>query len=134
MADEFALDAHAVIWFIEGNPRFGARARAVIDALDSQLILPVIALTEAAFVVERGRTRIPSVEHLVERVEGDSRTFIAPLTRVIVRLSLGLRSVSEMHDRLIVATVLHLRAHGRSVVLLTRDQEITTSGLVPTLW
>jgi len=32
----------------------------IIDALDSQFVLPLIALIEAMFVIEKGRTSLPS--------------------------------------------------------------------------
>ena len=31
MANEYVLDAHALVWFLEGNPRLGVNARAVMQ-------------------------------------------------------------------------------------------------------
>jgi hypothetical protein len=39
-----------------------------------------------------------------------------------------------MHDRQIVATALVLQAAGEKVVLLTKDRNITESGVIPVLW
>jgi len=33
MANEFVLDAHALIWFLAGNPRLGINARAAMRPL-----------------------------------------------------------------------------------------------------
>jgi hypothetical protein len=41
----------------------------------------------------------------------------------------------DIHDGIIVATALMHRDHlGQQVSLITRDAEITASGLIPTVW
>ncbi|HEC34066.1 MAG TPA: twitching motility protein PilT, partial [Chloroflexi bacterium] len=52
MAHRHVLDTHALIWYLEGNPRLGQDAKRVMDDPRSELVLPVIALAEAAFIVE----------------------------------------------------------------------------------
>ena len=44
MTDEFALDAHAIVWYLEGNPRLGSQAKMVMDGPDNEFILPVTGL------------------------------------------------------------------------------------------
>jgi PIN domain nuclease of toxin-antitoxin system len=134
MANEYALDAHALIWFIGSNPRLGAKARAVMQDPASVLYLPVIALAEACWAVAAGRTSIPSLASLLSAVDADPRIFVVPLDRAILDRSLTLSAISEMHDRLIVATALHLASASFSVPLLTCDPDITSSGVVPVVW
>lgn len=66
LAHKYVLDTHALIWYLEGNPRLGQAARDVIDDADSELVLPIIALAEAVFIVEHGRTGIPDVQSLLD--------------------------------------------------------------------
>jgi len=134
MPDDFVLDAHAIVWYLEGNPRLGARAKAIIDTRDNAFVLPAIALAEAAYVVEHRRSAIPSVQELFERVEADRRIRVAPLTIETVKESSRLLSIPEMHDRLIVATARLIQARGQSIVLVTKDETITGSGLIPVTW
>jgi PIN domain nuclease of toxin-antitoxin system len=134
MATDYVVDAHALIWFLEGNSRLGTNARAAMQDPASVLHLPVIALAEACWAVERGRCRIPSVTHLLADVDADPRIILVPLDRTILERSLTLLTLSEMHDRQITATALHLAAGGPAVALLTRDSDITSSGLVPIVW
>jgi PIN domain nuclease of toxin-antitoxin system len=134
MANEFVLDAHALVWFLEGNPRLGPNARAAMQDPASVLYMPVIALAEACWVVQRGRTAVPSVVALLADVDADARIVLIPLDRAILDRSLGLTAISEMHDRQIAATALHLAAAPASVPLLTCDRDITASGLVPVVW
>jgi len=134
MAVEYVTDAHSLIWFIEDSPRLGTDAGRVMEDPSSVLILPLIALAEACWAVERGRTTIPSVAQFLADVDADPRILLVPLDRAILDRSLTLTTISEMHDRQIVATALIRAKTGASVVLLTRDGNIAASGLVPVLW
>jgi len=131
---KYVVDTHALIWFLEGNSRLGENAKNVLSDPTSQLILPAIALAEAAWIVERGRTSIPSVVALLNAVNADPRLIIYPLDKAIIQQSLGLSAITEMHDRQIVSTVLILAHQGEIVTLLTCDQNIATSELVPIFW
>ncbi len=134
MANEFALDAHALVWFVGGNSRLGAKARATIQDPASILYLPIIALAEACWAVAAGKTAIPSVAAFLAVVDADPRIVLVPLDRAILDRSLTLPAINEMHDRLIAATALHLAGASSSMPLLTCDPDITASGLVTVVW
>lgn len=136
MAHKYVLDTHALVWFLEGNKRLGESARAIIAAADSQMVLPLIALAEAAVIIERGRTTIPDVSKFLSRVYADTRIEIFPLTLDVFDRSLtpeGLR-IPELHDRFIVCSGLHLQDLGDTVEIITRDQAITAAAVLPTIW
>ena len=134
MANEFVLDAHALIWFLGASPRLGTNARAAMQDPASVLFLPVIALAEACWTVDRGRTSIPSVAALLAEVDADPRIVLVPLDRAILDLSLTLTTIGEMHDRQIAATALYLAVAPARVPLLTCDRDIAASGLVQVIW
>lgn len=134
MATKYVVDAHALVWYIENNPRLGKSARAVLDDRTSALFLPVIALAEACRVVEKGKCNIPTVRDLLKDVKADPRIKIVPLNESILLQSVLLIQPSEMHDRQIVATAMRLRSAREDVYLLTCDPEITASGLVNIIW
>ncbi len=134
MLNRYAVDAHALIWFLESNPRLGANARSAMQNPLSILFLPLIALAEACWTVAQGRCRIPTIADLLSDVDADPRLITVPLNRAILNASLPLTAVGEMHDRLIVATTLHLTSAGQPVTLLTRDENIRQSALIPVLW
>lgn len=135
MARRAVVDTHALIWFLIGSSKLGANARAVLDDPESTLYLPLIALAEACWIVEKGRAPgIPSVAVLLAAVDADARFVVVPLDRAILDGSLGLTPIVEMHDRLIVATALYLCDQDDPIALLTVDGNITGSGLVSTIW
>ncbi|MCZ7669540.1 MAG: PIN domain-containing protein [Chloroflexi bacterium] len=111
MANKFILDTHALVWYLEGNPKLGQQAKIIMGAADSLMVLPLIAVAEVTFLIERGRIGIPSVSDLFKDIFEDNRIEILPLTWDIFERSLtaeGLR-IPELHDRFIVSTGLHLQ-------------------------
>jgi PIN domain nuclease of toxin-antitoxin system len=134
MAHKHVVDAHTLVWCVEGNPALGNQARLILADPNSQLVLPMIALAEAICVVEKQRCGIPSAPILLNRVQTEPRIDLYPLTWDVLQHSLGLTALPDLHDRLTVATALHLQNQGHTVDLLTKDATITRSGLVPTVW
>ncbi|MBW4501460.1 MAG: PIN domain-containing protein [Scytonema hyalinum WJT4-NPBG1] len=131
---KYVIDTHALIWFLEGNSRLGANANAILSNPDSQLVIPATTLAEAVWIVERGRTSIPSAKNLLSAVEADPRVVISPLDKDVIETTMSLSAINEMHDRQIAATVLVLTSKDEDVQLLTCDLNITASGLVPIIW
>ncbi len=134
MAHRYVLDTHALVWHLEGNPRLGPQAKEAIDNPLNHLVLPIIALAEAAYIVEHRRTAIPTVSDLLSSVSADYRISVYPMTWEVFQETLAASVLPEMHDRLIVGTALHLQSLGETVCLLTKDASIVAAGLVPTLW
>jgi PIN domain nuclease of toxin-antitoxin system len=134
MASEFVLDAHALLWFFEGNPKLGLAAREAMSQADAQLVIPAIALAEVCRVVAKGRTTIPSMQQLLTSIDKEQRMVVEPIDRDLIGRSDGINGINEMHDQLIVATVLRRREKNSSVVLLCDDAQIRDSKLVSTTW
>jgi PIN domain nuclease of toxin-antitoxin system len=107
MALKQILDTHALIWYLEGNPRLGNAAKMAMMNPLSEMVLPIIALAEAIDIVHKGRTRIPTVSDLLSEIISERRIEIYPLNYDVLQQSLTAAAVREMHDRLIVATALH---------------------------
>lgn len=134
MAMKHIVDTHALIWYLEGNPRLGADAKAVLDDPANELVMPIIALAEACWVVEHGKSSIATQQDLLAAVDADPRLIIIPLDRSILNKSLNIGIIPEMHDRQIAATALCLAQQGETVAILTRDPDIRAAGLVSVIW
>jgi PIN domain nuclease of toxin-antitoxin system len=61
MAHRYIIDTHVLVWFVEGNKQLSEPAKAILAATNSQIVLPLIALAEAALIIEHRRTTIPLV-------------------------------------------------------------------------
>ena len=130
----YVVDTHALIWFLEDNPRLGSNAKTILTHATSQLILPAIALAEAVWIVERGKTSIPSVADLLSAIDADPRVIIYPLDQAVIEQTILFSAIHEMHDRQIVATAIVLQSQGEIITLLTCDKNIEASGLVSIAW
>lgn len=136
MATKYIIDTHALIWYLEGNARLGAQAKKAMSMANNQLVLPLIALAEAAFLIERRRIGIPNVSGLLSDVLQDKRIEITPLSWDIFERSLTpeAMSIPELHDRFIVSTGLHLQDLGHTVQIITKDALIREANVLPILW
>lgn len=51
----FLLDAHALIWFLEGDARLSSRARALIESPNHELFVSLVSLWEIAIKTSLGK-------------------------------------------------------------------------------
>jgi len=136
MAHKFVLDTHALVWYLEGNKRLSRKARNTMEALENELVLPILAPAEAVLMIERGRSSISSVSEFMGDVYAESRIEIYPLTLEIFQRSLNrdASKIPELHDRLIVSTGLYLRDTDHTVSILTADTAITDADVIQIHW
>ncbi|MBE9064556.1 type II toxin-antitoxin system VapC family toxin [cf. Phormidesmis sp. LEGE 11477] len=130
----YIIDTHVLIWFLEGSAQLSDTAKAALMNPRSKLILPAIVLAEAAWIVRKAKTNIPSVTSLLSSVKRDHRMQVFPLDQTVVEKTIDLNAIAEMHDRQIVATALVIQSQGEEVALLTCDRNITDSNLVSIIW
>jgi PIN domain nuclease of toxin-antitoxin system len=128
------VDAHALVWMLEGNARLGLAARTVLSDPRSNLILPATALAEACWVVGKGRTSLIDWRDVIKAVQADMRIRIVGLDLTVIERAMSLPLQLEMHEAQIVATALVERDNGHDVRILTRDQAITGSGMLSVIW
>jgi len=131
---QYVVDTHALVWFLEGNPRLGLNAKVLLEDPASVFIVPIIVVAEACWIIEHGRTNVPSVSDFLQAVDADPRVTVVALDRAIFDKALTLQTIGEMHDRQIVATALFLQEQGEIVAVLTKDTNIRDAGVVNTIW
>ena len=124
----YVADTHALIWFLEKNPKLGRKARAIMRDPSVRIIIPTIVLAEIKYLAQKGRIR-QSLEDVIRAISLDPRCLIYPIDLSVVhKAPLGL----NIHDALIVGTALVQREVVEGV--LTCDENIVKTGLVPTVW
>ena len=95
---KYVIDTHALVWFLEGNPRLGTNAKAILSNPDSQLVIPATTLAEAVWIVERGRTSIPHPQDVISVVEADPRVVIYPLDKDVIAMTMNLYAIGIIFD------------------------------------
>jgi predicted nucleic acid-binding protein len=94
---------------------------------ESILFIPTIVLVECLYLVENGKIDL-DFDDLLKRIEM-SRNFIPTSFNFQLMRILPEIKVSELHDRIVVATAKVLNAK-----LITKDGEIKKTGIVEIVW
>lgn len=135
MSKLYVVDTHTLLWFLDNHKKLGASTTKVLADPHAILILPAIVLSEALFIIERGRTPFTITEtELLQAVKNDTRFVVTPLDEAVVDKTIQCKAIPEIHDRQIVATALLVQTGGYEVAILTRDENIQNSNLVQTIW
>jgi PIN domain nuclease of toxin-antitoxin system len=125
------LDTHAWIWWVGEPARLGKAARRILD--DAKKIgVPAIACLEVAALAQRGRITLdrPPLDWMRDAL-AMPRVELLPLSPAVAVNAMALPDSfpGDPADRLIVATTIIERG-----TLVTRDDRIRRSALVPTVW
>ena len=127
----YVTDTHPFVWLLEGNTRLYQPAQQAFDDTQAQIVIPTIVLTEIKFLYSRGRILV-DLPAALAHIAASANCRIQPLDEVVLD---KLPTTLNIHDAIIVGTALVYRdVLGENVALITKDQEITASGLIPILW
>jgi PIN domain nuclease of toxin-antitoxin system len=124
-------DTHALVWYLNDDARLSEAARAVFTDPNAHIVIPTLVLAEIAFLHVRGRitTDVSAVLNLLPTL---ANCTIAPFDEVTAR---HIPTNLDIHDAIIVATAIVYRdVLGEDVTVITRDGEITNSGIINVLW
>ncbi len=127
----FVADTHVLWWFLKSPERLSAAATAVFRLAatgNATIVVPSIVVAEFYLLsVKLGQPIAPA--ELLARLDSVGSIEVSDLGRAqLERLELC-QEIPEMHDRLIAAESLTLEAP-----VLTRDESLTASPQVPTIW
>jgi PIN domain nuclease of toxin-antitoxin system len=125
------IDTHALVWYLTDDKRLSKRAAELLDRPDTRIVVPVIVLAELKYLHQRSRISL-SFSAVQTIIGADERCAVYPMNEEVVDL---LPLDLDIHDAIVCATALACkRATGEDTVVLTRDQAITDSGRVATVW
>jgi len=126
----YVTDTHSLVWYFTDDARLSTKAlKAFEQTIQEGLVtVPAVVLAEIIFIAKKGRVSL-SFEQTIERIESFENFDIAPLDIDILKLADKIEVDMEMHDKLIVATALNLKAS-----LITRDKRMREVGIVSTVW
>ncbi len=127
----YVIDTHALIWYFTGDSRLGSSALNAIEntVFDGLIIVPTIVLAEILYLGKRKKIPV-SFKETIKQMENLENFNITGLELDILKTADNIDNELEMHDKLIVATALYFEADA----LITKDEKITISKLVPIIW
>jgi len=126
----YVVDTHVLIWYFTGNARLLPTLKERMESARSQggrLLVPTIVLAEALDIAEKGRVRFDFAQ-MYRLIQEEAEFEIVDFGQEIFDETVRVKSIEDIHDRVIVATA---RYYGAGV--LTKDHVIRGSGEVETL-
>jgi PIN domain nuclease of toxin-antitoxin system len=127
----YVVDTHALVWFLESSTRLSTAAQKALADRTAQVVVPTIVLAEITFLYARHRIAI-DLPHVLAHIATAANCLVYPLDGPVVE---HLPTTLNIHDAIIVATALVFRdVLSESTAVVTKDSDITASGLINVLW
>ena len=129
-----AADTHALVWYLQDSPRLSKPAGEALDdaVREGGIVVSVGVIFDLVYLTEKGKLPVDDMRR-VRDVTAETTTSIvlvpADLEVMDRFMDPGSVKLADPWDRLIVAT-----AQSQNLSLVTRDDAIAASGLVPTIW
>jgi PIN domain nuclease of toxin-antitoxin system len=127
---DYVTDTHSLVWYFTDDSRLSRKALDAFEQTTEEgtIIIPSIVLAEIIFIAKKGKITL-TFEETLRNIEGYENFDIAALDADILKVVDKIEADMEMHDKLIVATSLYFKT-----ALITRDERIKESGIIPTVW
>ena len=123
----YVLDTHILVWYFVGSKRLKLKAMEAIDRCrlsGGKLLVPTIVLSECLDIAEKGKVQF-DFNRMYQIIKEDSGFEIIPFTVEIFDETVRIKSIKEIHDRIISAT-----ARFYDTGIITKDRIIKDSGEV----
>jgi len=129
----YLTDTHALLWYLTDDKRLGKRAREIfvkVDKGETAVVIPTIVLAESLFIAEKHKADVKFGD-VLKKIQNSLNYVVYPLDLNVVLKCQDkeLKKISEVHDRIIVATAKLL-----DVKPITKDLEIQNSGTIECVW
>lgn len=129
--NEYVTDTHALYWYLLNLTFLGKKASAAFDEADNGnalIYIPAIVFAEMFYLNVKLKNQIDFAVEF-QNIKQSGQFVLVPFEADDVIDFDKDSAVKEMHDRMIVGVARRLNAP-----LLTKDANITASGLVQIVW
>lgn len=127
---DYVTDTHSLVWYFTEDQRLSLKALEAFEETiqEGAIFVPILVLAEIMYISKKGKIML-TFEDTLKRIEEYENFEMAPLDKDILKIADNIEIDMEMHDKLIVATALYLNAK-----LITKDEKIKETGIVPIIW
>jgi PIN domain nuclease of toxin-antitoxin system len=131
----YLTDTHPLIWYLANNNQLSLKAQVVFQNTDvgtDEILIPSIVIVEIIYLTEKKRIPVVLLEqvlNLLEIADANYRVITLDLITAKTVQSIDREKVPDLPDRIIVA-----HAKVLEIPLITKDQKITNSQIIKTIW
>jgi len=123
------VDTHAFAGYLTDSlPSRPDRIFRDSESEECTIVIPSVAVAELIYVFEKTGTK-SKIWDMFDRLDSSPSLNIYVLDEEVLKIVPDIE-LKELHDRIIVATCRLIKAKG----LITKDEEITRSRIVRTIW
>lgn len=127
----YVADSHSLVWYLTDDKKLGQKALNLFlkaDNGEAIIIVPTIVLAEIIYICERKKANL-EIKDVINKIKHSLNYLSYNLDIETLEKVISLKSLSELHDRIVVAIAKLLDA-----TLITKDQQIIDSNFVKTIW
>jgi predicted nucleic acid-binding protein len=127
----YVVDTHALIWWFTNSTRISDKAAEVFakcERGETVVFIPSIVLAEALSVFDKKRVSF-DFKKLLRKIHVSENFVLIPLDYPVLLKMVALKDISELHDKIIVATAKYL-----NLPLITKDEALQNLPRLKTLW
>lgn len=126
----YIVDTHIFIWFLDKNKKLKPQHYQILINKGSNFVFPAIVLAEIKHLISIKRINI-DFDMVLEYLSESENCVVYPVDEdVVQKMPDGL----NIHDALIVGTgLVYKNILREEVSILTEDEEIATSGILPVI-
>lgn len=126
----YIVDTHILIWFLDKNKRLKPQHRQILINKGNNFVFPAIVLAEIKHLISIKCINI-DFDMVLEYLGESENCVVYPVDEDVVE---KMPDSLNIHDALIVGTGLVYKNILREEVgILTEDEEIATSGILPVI-
>lgn len=127
----FLADTHALIWHFTNSPKISRKVKSIFDRCEKGsciIFIPTIVIAECLSIFDRKKVNF-DFKILFEKIRKSENYIIIPLDHRILLQMMETKEVSELHDKIIVATAKLL-----DTPLITKDAVLADLKTIATVW
>ncbi len=127
----FLADTHALLWHFTNSSQISSKAKDLFDRCEKGeciIFIPSIVIAECLSIFDRKKVSF-NFKALFDRIRRSENYVMIPLDHRILLQMTETKEVSELHDKIIVATAKLL-----DLPLITQDARLLRLKTIAVIW
>lgn len=115
-AATYALDTHALIFWLLDAPRLSAKTRKILDNRENRFCISTACILEIQYLIEIGRLKT-EIGEVLSYIQREQAFFLQPFDEIVLLETLEASEHRDPFDRIILGT-----AKAYNLTIITRDR------------